>query len=133
LNKALAILYPEATVRREVYRELRTKLRDSCWEEVANRLQADYANRYPQEPSQPGTSLTVDQKECLRVINYIRHHGKEGHMDYGKYRLMGLPPWKRGDRKRDPSSGEPEDEEQWNILADQPGRRNADASRDRTE
>ena len=91
LNKALAILYPEATARREIYRELRTKLRDSCWEEVANRLQADYANRYPQEQSQRGTSLTVDQKECLRVINYIRHHGKEGHMDYGKYRLMGLP------------------------------------------
>lgn len=36
-------------------------------------------------------ALAILQKECLRVINYIRHHGKEGHMDYGKYRLMGLP------------------------------------------
>ena len=81
----------EAIARREIYRELRTKLRDGCWEEVANRLQADYVDRYSQEQSHLATDLTVDQKECLRVVNYIRHHGVEGHMDYGKYRLMGLP------------------------------------------
>ena len=91
LNKALAILYPEAKSRREVYRELRTKLRNTGWEEVVNRLEADYRDRYPQAQTQPETALTADQKECLRVINYIRHHGQQGHMNYGMYSLMGLP------------------------------------------
>ncbi len=91
LNKALAILYPEAKERRDVYRELRTKLRDSGWEEVANRLEADYRDRYPQAQTQRATELTGDQKECLRVINYIRHHGQQDHMNYGMYSLMGLP------------------------------------------
>jgi len=91
LNKALAILYPEANARRAIYRELRTKLRDTGWEEVANRLEVDYRERYAPSQTQSATELTVDQKECLRVINYIRHHGQQGHMNYGMYRLMGLP------------------------------------------
>lgn len=91
LNKALAILYPEAKARREIYRELRTKLRDTGWDEVANRLEFEYRNKYPQVQTQPEAALTDDQKECLRVINYIRHHGQHGHMNYGQYSLMGLP------------------------------------------
>lgn len=91
LNKALAILYPEAKARREIYRELRTKLRDTGWEEVANRLEVEYCNKYSQVQTQPEAMLTDDQKECLRVINYIRHHGQQGHMNYGRYSLMGLP------------------------------------------
>lgn len=91
LNKALAILYPDAKARREVYRELRTQLRDSGWQEVANRLERDYREQYPKVLDQADSGLTTDQKECLRVINYIRHHGQQGHMNYGMYKLMGLP------------------------------------------
>ena len=91
LNNALAILYPDPKARREIYRELRTKLRDTGWEEVANRLATVYHDKYMQSQTQPATELTADQKECLRVINYIRNHGQQGHMNYGMYRLMGLP------------------------------------------
>jgi hypothetical protein len=91
LNKALSILYPIAEQRRGVYRKLRTQLRDSGWAEVANQLEAQYQSQYGPTESEGAKEPTADQKECLRVINYIRDHGRQGHMNYGMYSIMGLP------------------------------------------
>lgn len=91
LNKAVAALKPEATPRREFYKDLRTKLRDGKWETVVAELEQEYLATYPQAAPGQIVKESVEQKECLRVINYLRHHGQQGHMKYGLFKLVGLP------------------------------------------
>jgi hypothetical protein len=61
----------------------RTQIRNGEWELVVRSLEKRLTRL---------ANLNSSAKQLImRSINYLRHHGNAGHMDYPKYALMGLP------------------------------------------
>lgn len=101
ISLALKELGLEDKKRRDLYRELRHELRQSRWELIVSRLEllgADLlAEAAKEKVSQNKTAkekATEGQSGAsifVRELNYLRKHGKAGHLSYVKYTRRGLP------------------------------------------
>jgi hypothetical protein len=84
ISDALTALGLNEKERSVPFQEYRTMLRDNRWREVVSELKASYE------------SLPESRKKELetlfeRELRYLESHGEQGHMEYAKFKLMGLP------------------------------------------
>lgn len=86
LHKAVDELMLATAERTATYRTLRSTLRVGNWTSVIATLEDMLS-----EQSGTTDSSTSKFKETRRVIEYLRSHGKRGHLNYSTFRVMGLP------------------------------------------
>lgn len=84
ISDALTALGLNEKERAAPFNEYRTMLRNNHWQEVVSELKARYA-------AIPGGLQRESETLFERELRYLESHGEKGHMEYAKYKLMGLP------------------------------------------
>ncbi len=77
VSQALAALGLDREARNPLYRQLRSQLRNGQWQQVVESL-VDL-----QDQEKPNAELATE-------ISYLRRHGEAGHLNYVRFRQLGL-------------------------------------------
>lgn len=84
ISDTLSLLGLDEKERLVPFSDYRTKLRDNDWRSVVEGLR----ERYGMLPESHQTRIA---KDFDRELRYFESHGKQGHLEYAQFKLLGLP------------------------------------------